>query len=130
MPYIVTTKRPTGDCAWAKVLPASRRAVATLEDRRGPDGIEDGARTIAYAQVIDAYGGPDRDDASPAETEHLWQAANVPEQGGTVGPLPDGSLIEVARATNAELMPYAGFDVFNDTPAEAEIIDAFNAGQS
>jgi hypothetical protein len=79
MPYIVTTKRPgyrpsrIGYLDDMRVV--SRRAVATLEDAR--------------AAAQEACSGPDF--MGPLE------ASLISESGGTVGPLPDGTVIEVER---------------------------------
>lgn len=48
--------------------------------------------------------------------------AALPESGGTIGPLPDGTLIEVEQVSSKELRQRAGFGL---TPKE--IVDAFNA---
>jgi hypothetical protein len=83
MPYVITTKRPCyrdDDCAmyacscrntgWR----VSRRAVATLDE------------TMDYLCELVLFAG-DADAPLP-----------VDESGGTVGPLPDGTVIEVTRA--------------------------------
>jgi hypothetical protein len=83
-PYIVTTKRrkmavmfpPRMDVVY-------RRAVATLEEREVTPKLremlphEHPARLIAIAAEI----------------------ARMPESGGTIGPLPDGTVIEVEQTT-------------------------------
>jgi hypothetical protein len=54
------------------------------------------------------------------------------EAGGTVGPLPDGTVIEVAPATWRDLAAQASLDIAWVASAdtdEAEIIDAYNAEQ-
>jgi hypothetical protein len=76
MPYVVTTKRP---CIGPEGLrctvahPVCRREVATLDE------------TMDYLCELVLFAG-DADAPLP-----------VDESGGTVGPLPDGTVIEVAR---------------------------------
>jgi hypothetical protein len=111
MPYIVTTKRPVDavDCGHPEAprngWPVSRRAVATLEES---------IRAVADAQTM-AVG--------------FTTGVTLPESGGTVGPLPDGTVIEVERV--------GWFDVAERVrgkrlvpagrAAQAELLDAFNA---
>lgn len=94
-PFIVTTKPdacPEGveDC---RCVGQSRRAVATLDeardaarDRVGPLGSFEAVRAAPSWQV----------DALDTITELL-------ESGGTVGPLPDGTVIEVAPVHSGDL---------------------------
>jgi hypothetical protein len=78
MPYIVTTKRELEDDgmgrAWFERV--SRHAVATLDEAR-----ETALRAVG-----------ERRDMYYCEMEDA-----VPESGGTVGPLPDGTVIEVEQ---------------------------------
>jgi hypothetical protein len=110
MPYIVTTKRtvPTDlgrdEVADAGVL--SRRAVATLE-------------------AILQYG-----------SDQGWRRATVravasfPESGGTVGPLPDGTVIEVEPIAFSRLYDEV-FTVGVDPPTTpTKLCDAYNARQA
>jgi hypothetical protein len=79
MPYIVTTKRPAKvdhDEERAEREHVSRRAVATLEE----------ARDFIYSLCAET----DVDDERIAD-----DIDRLPESGGTVGPLPDGTVIEV-----------------------------------
>jgi hypothetical protein len=76
MPYIITTRRPYYShdaCAWA-TWESPRHAVATLDE----------ARAVAHELVIA------RDPGFSARAEPL----TVP---GTVGPLPDGTVITVEQ---------------------------------
>jgi hypothetical protein len=83
MPYVVTTKRPCPACTHGpagggehRPESVSRRAVATLEE----------AHCVAY----------DIAEPGPRGERHNHQAALLlPESGGTVGPLPGGTVIEV-----------------------------------
>lgn len=86
-----------------------RRAVATLDE----------ARTAAAEHASAAYG-----DAEI--TEHLdagTAALNLPEAGGTIGPLPDGTVIEVRHASWDDLVGPGAWDAHT---TEAEVIDAYN----
>jgi hypothetical protein len=117
MPYIITTKRPN-ECpsrvGFADDMRVTgRRAVATLEEAR--DGSIDIVR----------HAGPPVGEYFEAEKI----ANRLPESGGTVGPLPDGTLIEVERKTwksLAEQVWEHGRDHYWPSE-EAEIIDAYNA---
>jgi hypothetical protein len=86
-PYIVTTKRERPLELAAPDLtdiPISRRAVATLAK----------ARHDAELALVDYKA---RTGAMP-ERRFILAARTIAESGGTVGPLPDGTLIEVAPA--------------------------------
>jgi hypothetical protein len=126
MPYIVTTKRPAelphgghpDDYGYPQHV--SRRAVATLETDELFRVLFDGNRSQNNARVV-------------------AQIRSLPESGGTVGPLPDGTVIKVERATWQYLVDrlYPEFgpsDVRNaeqgDETAQAHILDAYNARQS
>jgi hypothetical protein len=85
MPYVVTTKRrcepAAGTDDWPMLLPVSRQTVATLEE----------ARRIAGRACL---------GSTPLNLENIEQARTLPEPGGTVGPLPDGTVIEVERVAD------------------------------
>jgi hypothetical protein len=86
VPYIITTlaqcEHPDGSPPEHGRRIQSRRAVATLEEARQH------ARNEADATVRE-------DEFAP---KAAWDAiAALPEAGGTVGPLPDGTVIEVRR---------------------------------
>jgi hypothetical protein len=80
MPYVVTTRRASA----TRTAPPShndvfsRREVATLEQAR---------RTAGQACL----------GSTPLNLENIERARTLPDSGGTVGPLPDGTVIEVAR---------------------------------
>jgi hypothetical protein len=82
MPYIVITERPSqpdaGNSA-QRNRSVSRRAVATLEEARREAG-----RACLGSTSLDL--------------RNVEQARTLPESGGTVGPLPDGTVIEVRPA--------------------------------
>ncbi len=121
MPYIITTIDGYGIKRYgidvARHVASARRAVATLDEARERVAIQ----------------ASDRDG---------WnrEGLELPAIGGTVGPLPDGTVIEVeqvdwidferlareAAGTTGDLPPIETFD--NDR-YRAEIIDAYNAAQ-
>lgn len=112
MPYIITTM-PAGSAAHPERM--SRRAVATLEEARW-----DGVRLI---QRITQNGS----NVEPYEEWHALMDA-LPEAGGTVGPLPGGTVIEVRSASRSDLLDGAvrswATSIGDD---DASIIAAFNA---
>lgn len=108
MPYII--RIPSHPDAIAR--PDTLTAVATLDEAR-----------IAVANIYDGVEYADVETAM----DNCWSAENLHESGGTVGPLPDGTVIEVAPVTLAEL---AGSPVANYNPARtADVIATFNARQ-
>jgi hypothetical protein len=140
VPFIVTTKRPEptypkGEERAVNVLhPVSRRAVATLEDAQAyVSGLVSGMTTSA-----------DNHGARKTAADQLW---SMPESGGSVGPLPDGTVIEVECTTWASLDraaliaehgstldPVHHTDRSLDCPEsqvgearQAQILDAYNA---
>lgn len=128
MPYIITTKAATEPDAYSRfkerqatglAAPLSRRAVATLDE----------ARTAAEDRVIDALGVL----GTHAASDERFDARELPEQGGTIGPLPDGTVIEVERVTYGQLRVMVdGDDSWDDAytaDEETEIIDAYNTAQ-
>jgi hypothetical protein len=89
VPYIITTNRYLDDPT-AEFLPGakpgvSRRAVATLDEARD--------------EVFRLWWQLDADSTSAKAVDDL-----VTDQGGTVGPLPDGTVIEVERVDIADLV--------------------------
>jgi hypothetical protein len=129
MPFIVTTKREvdqplvkiSGTATpqpgfFPKYEVESRRAVATLEAAQRSIG------TVLLATV----------DPGPAYEAARQQVAALTESGGSVGPLPDRTVIEVEPILGGMLALAAGFavDAYGhcETP-QAEIIAAYNAKQ-
>jgi hypothetical protein len=131
-PYIVTTKRRPPAAAYVRGLGVrpradvlSRRAVATL----------DGAKRYAISDNSGAWVNEPREGKRPDD----WQAAldailALPESGGTVGPLPDGTIIEVEatkyKRLRALLDAEARRHVDHAPDPEAwkqRILDAYNA---
>jgi hypothetical protein len=125
-PYIVTTKRrlagrvnvPTADAGpqpfgGERYRVLSRRAVATLDEARMHTW-----RTVSL--------------------QAAYAVSALPESGGTVGPLPDGTVIEVEATTWQALAEYGGllsdggliYAAERGSPdAQQRILDAYNARQ-
>jgi hypothetical protein len=91
MPYIVTTERELPSAEDSSTLTyRERRAVATLEK----------ARLVVREAVF---------TGSALTAPAIWNSiAVLPESGGTVGPLPDGTVIEVEAVSWADLRERAG----------------------
>lgn len=152
MPYIVTTERPCEECdgqgqrrparahmshevtdcpacGTAGMERASRRAVATLEDSRhgAADIIEAalGDRVVAAQRALDVH------EPAPAICDTygdlLHDAHALTGSGGTVGPLPDGTIIDVEQVGWHELGRRAEIKFSGPNPSCAEFIDAYNA---
>jgi hypothetical protein len=105
--FIVTTKRPRGadrfvitNSGRAKLASlglnltseqagwvVSRRAAATLEEASGH--ADDHVAGLYYAAQKPG------DDLPPDYFEHSQKARDLTESGGSVGPLPDGTVIDV-----------------------------------
>jgi hypothetical protein len=122
MPYIVTTKRPAAGPTFV-----SRRAVATLDGRYCPQ------HGLTRDEHCRASLGSDGQGAV------FCQEATrpLPESGGTVGPLPDGTVIEVEQVGWADLAWRAGRtaaivppDPSPCQPGWQTILDAYNARQT
>lgn len=108
MPYIVTAYGPNLD--QPNVHDGiSRRAVATLETAR--------------QHLLDRYGSW---WTSGMHESLAREIVTLPESGGTVGPLPDGTIIEVERVSLNDLR--TGIGTFDMSPAE--VIAAFNVRES
>jgi hypothetical protein len=97
MPYIITTLNttihgePMEDQAVADVDGATRTAVATLDEARIEARI-----VVATERAIDG--------ASEQIISRAMQTADtLPESGGTIGPLPDGTVIEVREMTYEDI---------------------------
>ncbi len=113
MPYIITTNgnEPV--------------AVATLEE----------ARDVAYEALPDITG--DLGAYADANRAVLSEIAAIPEQGGTVGPLLDGTVIDVRLLNWYEVARLAGMPDLplfpnyghaqDDAARQAEIVAAYNA---
>jgi hypothetical protein len=129
MPYIITTTQPCvcteaddpndhrKDCPhWYGHDGVSRRAVATLDEAR--EAAFEAMATVPRYWLNDAVQVGDAIRA-------------VLDQGGTVGPLPDGTVIEVERVDWGVI---AGRDWLPKVPPISDrvtrkILDAYNAAQ-
>jgi hypothetical protein len=113
MPYIIETRTAEEHDGEFFYHPAdtSRVAVATLDEARTA------AWDAACATGIVGLVGQWR-----------RQAENLPEQGGSVGPLPDGTTIEVKQIRWEVLRGWVhGMGVSAWREPQATVIDAFNA---
>jgi hypothetical protein len=116
VPYIVTTTRPVArpDAAIFR----HQRAVATLGEAR--EAAMGEVEAVAFAT---------------AGFDHLHTVASeLPEAGGTIGPLPDGTVIEVERMSVERLCNMIPPEVLSTNAlawsrSSDLIIDAFNAQQ-
>lgn len=134
MPHVITTTRPC-ICTEADDPNDHRKSCPHWW---GHDGVTNrAAGTLDEAKNAIAVIVTDL-----ARDHHAgWQSAfalivGLPEQGGTVGPLPDGTMINVEPATwkaiSATLVgTVAGIRLGREHPqaTDAEIIDAYNAAQ-
>jgi hypothetical protein len=122
MPYIITTTTPgprysalANPRAYSRSVPdVTRTAVATLEEAR--EAVE---RKIRY---LHAHAPEDHPDYRPFIPDEL------PDSGGTVGPLPDGTVIEVRQAPWRVIATEVGApgDPLTDK-AQAQVLAAFNS---
>lgn len=118
MPYIITTKQEHLD-GWK---PLSRHAVVTLEERFVFDSSEwrrtgfdkpDGNECHWHSALLLSRKGHGKDETATVlflydgriSGGHFTSAMRdrsptLPEAGGTVGPLPDGTVIEVSKFAN------------------------------
>lgn len=115
MPYVITTKTPASLCSDAE--PACQcpdpDGCATVTTRRAFATLNEAMRDV-IAEYEAATGKP------------VPPRFGLFASGGTVGPLPDGTVIEVERVDWPRLA--GGIDGGAYMP-EAEIIAAFNAAQ-
>ncbi len=117
MPYIITTTTPGDGMERSpnRFGRTTRRAEPTLDKAR------------AEAADLATFHG--RGDSYSID-EAYAQIARLPESGGTVGPLPDGTTITVERVTEADLRSALPDDSWGAQAADlANVIDAFNAAQ-
>ena len=109
MPYIISTTEQS-EC-WdrhtgATITQTTRRAVATLDEAR-----DEVSRIVA---------------ASHPNIPHGLGAIAEP---GTIGPLPDGTVIEVERVTMRTLLDAIGVKFAATAEGSTSVIDAYNAAQ-
>jgi hypothetical protein len=117
-PFIVTTTRPAREIKWPEtrcvlgyeILPetVSQLAVATLEEAKA----ESAALLEGHEYTNDEF----------------FATALIPESGGTVGPLPDGTTIQVEPIQRTELAAHTGCTVVQwMCSTDDELVAAFNA---
>ena len=124
MPYVITTTAddPHVGVPMGERVTVARRAVATLDD----------ARDAVASYVGDYDAGSFNAHCRADDIES--QVAAVAGSGGTIGPLPDGTVIEVQRVCWGWIIGCAE-DLGIDTDAvyadhgDIGIMDAYNAGQ-
>lgn len=131
MPYIITTKpRCTscragdgeGECLCGDA--ESRRAVATLDEA------QDYAAEMVYDVCWAWYAGRDWTGRKATINAALDAAYALPDEGGTIGPLPGGTVITVARVTDDQLRAAVAYRTEGVYAIPlAEVIDAYNAAQ-
>jgi cell division protein FtsX len=95
-PYIVTRKRPGSYFAGREPQALSRRAVATLE--------EASRLSEAVVQRVAVERGENYLEAGYGKFGNDCFNLRTSEAGGTVGPLPDGTVIEVEQGPDEEQM--------------------------
>ena len=112
MPYIITTRRRTSTPEGFDP-PLTRRAVATLEEAKR--AVRMNNRDVFYSEWFDRI--------------------DLPADGGTIGPLPDGTTIEVTPVCWNWIIG-AAEDAGVDTDAvhadgdDIAILDAYNAQEN
>jgi len=123
MPYIITATTPRfmeSTAGLSRMSPTrTRTAVATLDEARlVASGIWQ--KRLGYRKY-----GPTPDDLARYGN---WA---VPESGGTIGPLPDGTVIEVRLVDLSDLAETVGYIDETDSmdSDQGDILAAFNAQQ-
>ena len=116
MPYIITTTGPRhvpfDDGDYIDGTETTRIAVATLEEARDVvTGIVEEREPFSH-KVQETAGS---------------NLSAMRESGGTVGPLPDGTVIEVRAVAWQDLAPWPQP---TDPPYRADIIAAFNGAHA
>lgn len=124
-PYIITTTTyPPGS-----PMPSgqSRRAVATLEEAQRAARHEVSESLLRQPEGVFEYDGCGAWESAEAN------ASVLPESGGTIGPLPDGTVIEVKPATWREIAPRRespGILADEQAAWQRQVIDAYNAREA
>lgn len=114
MPFIITTTSPNGSFHGE----ITSHAVGTIEEARD--------------YVLEDIGISEPD--TWAEHDAIQASIdNLPESGGTIGPLPDGTTIEVSLATYDDLRASAnlvGIELYGlRDERRDQILDAYNTRQ-
>lgn len=134
-PYLVTTKRPEviygdDDCMHIAPEEESRRATGTLGEAREAAADE----VLAVRDALEEHRDEWEQACEPYDSL-VVAALAIPESGGTVGPLPDGTLIQVEPVEYIALwwdVPYDdALPLYPSNPEDRpKIIAAWNARQS
>ena len=105
MPYTIATHTPeVADAVGAEVegyphpQPGVSRTSVRIEQHRAVATLPE-ARRAAHAVILRC----ERASTVEFDTGPYRDATNVSEAGGTIGPLPDATVIEVERVTFADL---------------------------
>lgn len=116
MPYIITIKAIASPDPIVHPQVVSRRAVVTIEQ----------ARHDAELAMVHAKG----DGPMPHRTLIL-AARTLPEVGGTIGPLPDGTMIEILQISYGSLASACALNAkaLDSVGDQSQIITAFNEAQ-
>jgi hypothetical protein len=136
MPYIITTKTAeareataqlNSDEAMTLTLDEAKRREATGTTRRAVATLDE-AHDEAAGRVQAVVGAP------PQPDEWDVQLARITESGGTVGPLPDGTVIEVVKVCDTWCIGVAE-DAGHEFPDPENVtvqegIDAYNAREA
>lgn len=130
-PFIVTTKRPQGSYDSVSEPGRVRRAVATLESQGAlPEQV--GVKELLYDAVI----GSNRPEVCPRlslSTDECLrfnvQIEALTESGGSIGPLPDGTTIQVEPMSWVDILCTLGRTNLSANSKD-EILAAYNAKQA
>ncbi len=137
MPYIITATytrsyHPLALDDDATPCASTSCAAATLDEARNiAHKIVHGAYSAAYPILPRGLGG-EHSDAQRAHFRHSSTVTSLSEDGGTIGPLPDGTVIKVRRVTFIALRGLCGAErgaCLSATADEtrANVITAYNA---
>lgn len=119
MPFVITTKRPQSQIEPQITWHVSRVAVATLEEARQ-----------ACIKIVQPYADAESKTVALGPVARICLSLMRKDwSGGTVGPLPDGTTIEVEAISWADLRESAGLDRDGFT-LDTQTIAAFNAREA
>lgn len=96
--YLVTISRPGRAQATPVEHPRGDRGGIWRARHRLVDTPEEAREAVV--EIIDGYGWGSATGADATYAELEREAMALPEAGGTVGPLPDGTVIEVAALSS------------------------------
>jgi hypothetical protein len=113
MPFVVTATRPAEEPGERVLDLVSRLAVVTLGE--------------AVFEVAREGSGVGEDDPGFAEFKALVRQLVSDYSGGTIGPLPDGTVVKVRQVDTAVLAREAGRPLHDYDWTTAEVVRAWNA---